>query len=102
MPNLIDNFRRRVQQEKEEQEHHVREELPIGIRLHTQVERHQWQPQNEPNADDIPKVVTEAAKDVLESEGTTMANRLLDQAQGGANQERIHRTQHKPSDHTEW
>jgi hypothetical protein len=75
--------------------------LPKRVRLYTQVESHKRQPQDEPNADDIPKVVSDAAKNIVEGECPCMANRLLDQTQGGTNQERIHRTQQKASGHAE-
>ena len=45
--------------------------------------------------------MTDAAKNVAEREPPSIADRLLDQTQGGANQECIHRTKQKTSDHAE-
>ena len=99
MPDLIDNFWRRVQQEKEKQQSAIGYEMSIRVCLHTQVKGHQRQPEDKPNADDIPKVMPDAGNKILDGKRPCMANRLLDQAQSGANQEGIHRTEQKASNH---
>ena len=80
--NLVDDFRRRVQKDKDQQHDRIGDQNPVGIVLRHHVERHEREPENKPDADDIPKILAETVEHVLDGQRPSIENRLLNQAQG--------------------
>ncbi len=96
---MINNLGRRIEEDKDQQHHGIGQQERIGIRLRADIERHEREPEDETHADDIPKVVTEAAPYILDRQGAGVGDRLFDEAQRRPYEQGVDRAEQEAAGH---
>ncbi len=86
MGDLINDLRGRIEQDEQQQHHGVGNQRPVWVLLRAHVQRHKGNPEHEPDANDIPKILSETVEYVFERDRPRIGDGLFDQAERGSHE----------------